>query len=179
MTGKISDIGTAATTLADGDLFELELASGGVSRKMAASDLRASMIRDRAALYAQATSGSVNFANNPTNSAIVKPVTVTIPASSTARVFAVMGFYNTGSSGGSAPALKFVLDSTTSYAEARLWPSIDGNYGFGFAGSLVGYISIPGDGASHVIGLGCAQYGGGSGFTVTTTLAQLVAIQIS
>lgn len=148
----------------------------GTNLSMSGTTLNAAGIT---ALYAQATSGSVNFKNNPANSAIIQPATVTVPASGTARVFAVMGFYNTGSSGGSAPALKFVMDSSTSYAEARIWPAIDANYGFGFAGNLVGYISVPGDNASHVIGLGCVQYGGGSGFTVTTILAQLVAIQIA
>jgi hypothetical protein len=105
---------------------------------------------------------------------------VTIPASNVARVFAVEGFYETNSSGGSSSGINVSLDKTTNYGSARMLPLIDGTYTFGILGTIAASIvPVPGDNAAHTIETYGGQFGGGGGFTVTTDKANIVARQIA
>lgn len=122
--------------------------------------------------------GTVEFKNNPSAAAIVSAVSVEVPASNVDRTFAVSMNFNTNSSGGSNPALSLVLDNTSIVSQARLTSTIDGNFGFGFNGNHVGIVTVPGDGVAHTIGAGVSQFGGGSGFTVNVTRADICAQQV-
>jgi hypothetical protein len=125
------------------------------------------------------TSGSYTFANSPTPATANIITSIVVPASTIARKFLVSGVYNTNSGTGSSSGLSVGLDSSSVIATTRMLPLIDGSYGFGLMGSIGGVIvDIPGDGSAHTIQLYGGQFGGGSGFTVTTAYASLVAVQI-
>jgi len=130
--------------------------------------------------YATVSSGSYTFLNSPSPSSGNTILSVTIPASSVARVFACEAHYATNSSGGNNSGLQLALDATTYLAGARNIPTLDGNYSFGFMSAPCAVLAtIPGDNAAHTIKFYGGQYGGGGGFTVTTAYAALIARQIA
>lgn len=131
--------------------------------------------------YNQLTSGSVIVPNNPSDAAVPITATVTVTGSSSPSVFAVAGHYDTGSTYTGNCYLTAMLDSAgtpSRFGQSNGVPILTGTTAFGFSGDINTLVTVPGDSASHTIGLGLGQPGGGTGFTVTTSLATIVATQV-
>jgi len=168
MTKQVINTGTTAND------------STGDSLRVAMGKANANFDELYAVYFSRVTSGSYTFKNSPTAATANIITSVTIPASNVARQFRVEAKYQTNSGGGNNSGLNVGLDSTTGVAMARNIPVLDGNYGFGFTADISGVIvDIPGDNATHTIQIYGGQLGGGSGFTVTTAYAAIIAKQIS
>lgn len=135
------------------------------------------------ALYNTASSGSVSVANNPATTALPNVLSVTVPASAVATVWAVSVSYNTATNCAGYTAIGILLDPGASAVRQieQACMNVLANAGadFGFTGTATFAVTVPGDSAAHVIALTLYQQGAGSGFSCTTSYASIAAIKIA
>ena len=113
--------------------------------------------------------GAANFTGAATYN-VLDGMTLTIGASSSVRVFEVGVNLLTGSSTTNAAyygAVGFVLDSAAGmFAQAQMVRTIN-TFNFGFSGTLMSVVTIPGDSATHTIHATGRLYGTAVGVNMT------------
>lgn len=125
--------------------------------------------------------GAANFTGAATYN-VLDGMTLTIAASSSVRVFEVGVNLLTGSSTTNAAyygAVGFVLDSAAGmFAQAQMVRTIN-TFNFGFSGTLMSVVTIPGDNATHTVHATGRLYGTAVGVNLTLADSRLWVRQLS